>query len=445
MTNSERRISRTCAAVPPPGEARHDWRILVDFARRLGAALGREGTRLFPYATPEEIFNEHRATTRGRDLDISGLSYALLERRGPQQWPFPEGAKSGKARLYEDGRYTTANGRARFAPAPHRPVAEPTDARYPLHLTTGRLRDHWHGMSRTGNVARLFTHTEEPLLSMHRDDMQRRGLIDSDIVRVRSRRGEIRVRVQGSEEMRAGQTYLPMHWGGRFLSGGGINALTLAAFDPVSRQPELKHAAVQVEKLDYRWQVVALRSGDASGYLDAVRPLLERFAYASCGLYGRNVPLLVFRAAAESPAADTLIAELDRVLELDDDTCAMDYRDARRGIAKRVLVQDGKLVGARLTGETAARDWLKELLAQGASADAVRRWVLAPVTRPPLGHTTRGRVVCNCFDVAETQIRERFAAGQTFDQVQTGLKCGTSCGSCLPELRRIAQLAQAAA
>ena len=446
VTNSERRISRTCAAVPPPGEARHDWRIVVDFARRLGAKLGRDDvTRLFPYGSPEEIFNEHRETTRGRDLDIGGLSYALLEARGPQQWPFPEGADTGKARLYEDGAFATASGRARFACAPHRPLAESTDARYPLHLNTGRLRDQWHGMSRTGNVARLFAHAEEPLLSMNRDDMLRRGLQDGDIVRVKSRRGELSARVQGSDDIRTAQTYLPMHWGGRFMHGGGINSLTLPAFDPVSKQPELKHAAVQVEKLDYPWQVVAMRSGDASRYLDAVKPLLERFPYASCGLAGREVPLLVFRAAAAAPAAEDLIASLDALLELDDDACAMDYRDPRRGVSKRVLVKDGKLVGARLTGETAARDWLKELMAQDASAEAVRRWMLAPVASPPAGQPLRGRVVCNCFDVAEIAINRCFTDGASLEQLQVELKCGTNCGSCLPELRRMAQQARAAA
>ena len=123
----------------------------------------------------------------------------------------------------------------------------------------------------------------------------------------------------------------------------------------------------------------------------------------------------------------------------------MDYRDPRRGVSKRVLVQNGKLVGARLTGETAARDWLKELMAQGAQAEAVRRWMLAPVTSPPAGRPLRGRVVCNCLDVAELEVRTRLAIGATLEQLQTELKCGTSCGSCLPELRRMAQQALAAA
>jgi len=173
--------------------------------------------------------------------------------------------------------------------------------------------------------------------------------------------------------------------------------------------------------------------------------LLDRFPYATCGLAGRDVPLLVFRAAADVPAGDDLIARIDALLELDDDTCAMDYRDPRRCVSKRVLLHDGKLAGVRLTGETAAREWLKELMAQGAPAEAVRRWMLAPVASPPAGQTLRGRVVCNCLDVAELEIRQRLGAGATLEQLQTELKCGTSCGSCLPELRRMAQLARAAA
>ena len=140
VTNSERRITHIRAAIAPPGEARPDWWIAADFARRLEARLRPGLPTLFPYATVEQVFDEHRATTRGRDLDITGLSYALLDARGPQQWPFPAGAAGGRARLYEDGVYPTATGRARFALTRYKPVAEAADARYPFRLTTGRPR-----------------------------------------------------------------------------------------------------------------------------------------------------------------------------------------------------------------------------------------------------------------------------------------------------------------
>ena len=192
------------------------WKIARDFASCLGENLGNADTpRLFAYTQAEDVFNEHRETTRGRDLDITGLSYALLEARGPQQWPFPAGAASGTARLYEDGRFATPSGRARFVNAAHGGTAEKIDARFPLHFNTGRLRDQWHGMSRSGRVTRLHNHTEAPLLSMNARDMAMRHLANGDIVRVRSRRGDIAVRVAASDEVRPGQTFMPMHWGGQ--------------------------------------------------------------------------------------------------------------------------------------------------------------------------------------------------------------------------------------
>ena len=173
MTNSERRISRVRAAVSPSGEARHDWQIAVEFARRLETRLpapSRPST-LFPYASPESVWLEHRETTRGRDLDITGLSYAALE-QSPQQWPLREGESQGQARLYQDAVFPTPDGKARFVAAAYTPVAEPRESRYPFSLTTGRLRDQWHGMSRTGTLGRLFGHVSEPA---HSDEPARHG------------------------------------------------------------------------------------------------------------------------------------------------------------------------------------------------------------------------------------------------------------------------------
>ena len=433
MTNSERRISRVRAAVPPPGEARADWAIAAKFARRL---MPEQGARLFPYDSAEAVFNEHRETTRGRDLDITGLSYALLD-RAPQQWPFPKGAASGRPRLYADGVYPTASGRACFHAAPYRPVAEPIDARYPLHLNTGRLRDQWHGMSRTGLVARLYAHVEEPLLSMNSQDMQRRKLNDGDLVRVKSRRGSLVIKVQASAELRGGQVFIPMHWGGRFMAGQGVNALTLDTFDPVSMQPEFKHAAVHVEKMDLPYRRAIMRRGDGSELLRRAQPFLGRFDYATAGLTGRDNTVLVFQAASMGPLPESLVREMDAAFGLDDPLLTMNYQDARRGIWKKVRVDDGVITGARLSGETAARDWIKSLIAEGASAMTVRNWLLAPVEQPPEGQAGRGRIVCNCLNVAEPDIVAAIAAGADLSALQDTLKCGTECGSCVPELKRL--------
>ncbi|WP_296752729.1 nitrate reductase [Thiobacillus sp.] len=441
MTNSERRISRVRAAVPPPGEARADWDIVCDFARRLRP---EQGARLFPYAGAEEVFNEHRETTRGRDLDITGLSYARLD-AGPQQWPFPEGESAGKARLYTDGIYPTASGRARFHAAPYRPLAEAIDARYPLHLNTGRLRDQWHAMSRSGRVARLFAHADTPALAMNVRDLELRRLKAGDLVRVKSRRGEVIVVAEASDSVRPGQCFLPMHWGARFMAGRGINALTLPLFDAVSKQPELKHAAVQVTRAELPWRMAVLAVGDGTLLLDAVQPLLRACDYAAAGLAGRERDVLTLRLAHTQALPEPLLAALDAALGLDDPLAVMHYQDSPRGISKRVRVDSGKVTAVRLSGETAAFEWLRDAMVDGVGMAALRSWMLAPVTRPPAGEAGRGRIVCNCLNVAEPAIAAAIAAGAGLAALQSNLKCGTECGSCVPELKRLIAVSRAAA
>jgi assimilatory nitrate reductase catalytic subunit len=444
VTNSERRITRVRAAVAAPGEARDDWRIATEFARRLGARLGVSRTlRLFPYASPEQIFNEHRETTRGRDLDITGLSYDMLDSAGPQQWPLVEGEHSGKARLYEDGIFPTANGRARFVIAGEHSTAEKVNARYPLALNTGRLRDQWHGMSRTGTVARLFNHVSEPLLSMHTRDMERRGLKSGDIARITSRRGELTVRVETSDDVRAAQVFMPMHWGSQTMQGAGVNALTTPVFDPASKQPELKHAAVEVKKLDLPHQIVAMRrftpvQSDSAETLRAnLQPLLQSFDYSTLTLSGRDDVVVVMRAYSAHPIPESMLQNLERLFELDDASCTMRYVDARRRVEKIARIEDGIVNSVCLAGETAAQEWLKNMMVQGASAEATRSWILAPVRQPPHGTFTRGAVVCNCLDVSALEINAALAGGAGLAQLQKQLKCGTECGSCLPELKRM--------
>ena len=443
-TNSERRITHVRRAVPPPGEARPDWQIARDFALRLGHALGdTRAARLFPYFHPEQVFREHAETTRGRDLDIAELDYAVLDEQGPQQWPWSREA-GGKSRLYGDGRFPTASGKAHFVRIDARVLAENTDARHPLHLNSGRLRDQWHGMSRTGKAARLFNHAGEACLSMHADDMARRGLADGDLARVRSRRGEIVVRVAASPEMRPGQTFLPMHFGRRHLSNAGVNELMAPAVDPYSRQPEMKHAAVQVEKASLPFQALAMRTAVGEAYaqeralawLTRLQPLLARFDYASLALAGRDQPAVVLRIAHGESLPAEWDAEIDALLDLPAAEC-LAYRDARRNIDKKALIVEGKLAGLRLTGETAAGDWLRETMVEGMPADELRRWIFAPLAAPPVATTARGRIVCNCLNVAEADIVSAIAGGATLELLQAGLKCGTSCGSCVPEIKRM--------
>jgi assimilatory nitrate reductase catalytic subunit len=457
VTNSERRISRVRPAVAAPGEARHDWLIATDFARLLEAKLRPDVPTLFAYAKPKDVWNEHRETTRGRDLDITGLSYAELE-AAPAQWPYPTGARTGKARLYEDGVFPTADGRARFADVGYTRVAEPRDARYPFSLNTGRLRDQWHGMSRTGTLGRLFGHVPEPSLDLHAQDMARLKLSDGDLAYVTSRRGSIVVPVKTSSQVHNSQAFMAMHWGEEFLSGStstgermtGVNALTSPAFCPTSKQPELKHAAVKILKAELPWRLLAvawLPEGSALTAREQLRELMPAFAFASCVPFGRERSGVLFRAAAHEAAPDALLLQLEAILGLSSAE-VLHYADKKRGQRRSMRLQaDGdstKLQGFLLAGDISAEAWVKTLLQDELPAQAYGRLLLAPGAKAPVALTSRGKQVCSCFDVSERQIETALEAATGSDverlaAVQNQLRCGTNCGSCLPELKRMVQ------
>ena len=448
-TNSERRISRVRAAIAPPGEARSDWSIAVDFARRLEARVRPGRETLFPYRTVGEIFAEHVETTRGRDLDITGLTHATLDARGPQQWPCREGDAIGTARLYSDHAFATPDGRARFAAVPYVPVAEKSDARYPFRLTTGRLRDQWHGMSRTGTVASLYSHAPEPALDMHPSDASRRGFVDGDLVRVESRRGALVVPLAISTDVPPSSAYLPMHWGSATLAGcgsAGVNAVTAKAFCPTSKQPELKHAAVRITKAELPWNLVAFGfPPDATALAamrDEVRAIANTFAYASVVLIGGARAGLRLRIAAASAPPPVCIHAIDRLFGLDGNDVAR-YDDSRRAIGRRIRIAGNQLNAVRLSGDLSGEAWLRDWLTASRDVATLGPLLLLPSPFAPDGRPVRGRTVCNCFDVTETEIASQLTAFSGSSEaaliaLQTNLKCGTNCGSCLPELKRLA-------
>jgi len=475
VTNSERRISRVRAAVVPPGAPdtapRHDWAIATDFAQRLEHALGRTPAQptLFPYPTAESVWNEHRESTRGRDLDITGMDYAQLEAT-PLQWPMPAGASTGKVRLYEDGVFPTPDGRARFANVAYKAVAEPREARYPFSLTTGRLRDQWHGMSRTGTLGRLFGHVREPVLQMHPQDMARRLIAENDLVHVTSKRGSILVPVQASPEVGLSQVFMAMHWGEEFLSGmsatgtrlAGVNALTTSAYCPDSKQPEFKHAAVKVLKADMPWTLLAiawLPDDTVLAVRGKLQALMDRFAYASCVPFGNATADdlgrsgVLFRAAAEQPAPDALLQEIETLLQLDRPDVVR-YADKTRGQRRAVRLQrtaaNATLEGFMLAGDTRAQSWMTTLLQDEQPAQSYGRALLAPGATPPVPVQSRGKTVCTCFNVTDSAIEVTLAnctgfAADRLSTLQATLKCGTNCGSCVPQLQRMVRASMAPA
>ncbi len=447
VTNSERRISRVRAASPPRGEARHDWQIARDFAQLLEQKLRPNQPSMFDFATPEAVWNEHRELTRGRDLDITGLSYSLLEAEGPQQWPFSKGSAVGKVRLYEDGKFPTTTGRAKFFAAKYQPVADKVDAHYPLRLTTGRLRDQWHGMSRTGSIARLYGSAPEPRLAMNPHDLLRRNFKEGELVKVQSRRGVIYVQVEASESMRSGQVYLPMHWGKRFLGGAesaGVNTLTTPAFDPFSRQPELKHAAVKLAPAALAWHLTAFSEckDDENTLVDQLSLLQSEVAFMSATLIGRDHPGVLIRAAHHGAPSAAWLEQFDARLALNS-LNVLRYEDQRRSSSRRMLIADDRLIAVRLSGDLAATEsgeWLRAWLLSQQPVTEIRRLLLAPVATAPVGMSLASRVVCQCLNVSEVNIGGHLqatcgSASERLAALQAQLKCGTECGSCVPEIK----------
>ena len=251
MVNSERRVTLCRAFRQPPGQARPDWAIFAELGRRLGFE------EQFGWRDAAAVYADYVALTAGRLCDSSGLSHRLLADHGPQQWPFPAGIEpgAGQARLYlardpfpgapRGHRFPTPSGRARLWADPPLGLAEAPDAAYPLVLTVGRVLGHWHTMTRTAHVARVAKAHPEPLLEVHPTDARRAGLAEGGFARVRSRRGALTVKVQLSERIRPGTVFLPMHWGASQAElACEANRLMHALGCPISKQPELKGAAV---------------------------------------------------------------------------------------------------------------------------------------------------------------------------------------------------------
>ncbi len=483
VTNSERCISRVRAAVPAAGQARHDWQIATDLAQRLEMLLpartspvptsGCARSTRFPYTTPESIWNAHREATRGRDLDITGMSYALLE-AGPQQWPLKEGQSKGQARLYTDAIFPTPDGNARFVATPYQPVAEPRSARYPFSLTTGRLRDQWHGMSRTGTLGHLFGHASEPAVNLNPQDMARLQLQTGDLVHVTSARASIIVPVQPSPEMAVNQAFLAMHWGEEFLSGSsatgqrlsGVNALTTPVFCPDSKQPEFKHSAVKLLKADLPWSLLALAwlpEGSRLQVQADLQALLCEFAFASCVPFSNGVSGaaersgLQLRAAHHEPVADALLQAIEAHLGLDS-AQVLRYRDPKRGQRRSIRLteedQQTSLDAFLLAGDTRAQQWISPLLKDHLPAHAYGRALLMPGATPPMPVVSRGKPVCTCLNVTDLAINAHLAncTGSqaapdsrsytgALASLQATLHCGTQCGSCVPQLQRLVRAA----
>ena len=428
VTNSERRISRQRAFLPLPGEAKPDWWIISQVAQ----AMGFPG---FDYAGPAAIFREHAALSEfendgSRDFDIGALSELSdqgYDAMKPLQWPVPRDRPGGTARLFSEGGFFREKRRARFVPTPYRPPASAPDADFPLVLNTGRVRDQWHTMTRTGKSARLFSHIAEPFVEIHPEDAAKTGLRPASLARVESARGKIIVRTLITDRQVRGSVFVPMHWSEPFAACAHPDALVAGTVDPVSGQPELKYTPVRVKPFEAAWYGTLV-----------VKDKPDLSAYAYWALARANGG---WRAEVASDEAFLNPEDLARALLSADgavDGELLSYSDPGQGAYRFALFRGEVCAGICLLARepvSAARTWLAERL--GKPVDPGERMAIL-AGRPGADRPDRGAIVCACHEVGINEIAAAARCpGATLDSVGAETRAGTNCGSCRAEIARI--------
>ncbi len=433
VTNSERRISRQRAFLALPGEAQPDWWIISQVARRMGHGAA------FDHSGPDAIFREHVALSAfendgTRDFDLGGLAgldadaYATLQ---PMQWPVTPELPTGRQRLFANGRYPTPSGKARMVAISPRPPARGVDARLPLVLNTGRVRDQWHTMTRTGKTARLLAHIGEPYVEMHPSDMLAAGLRDGALASLRNDHGEVLARVVQSTGQRPGSVFAPIHWNDQYTRRGRVGVLVNAITDPLSGQPEFKHAPVAVTPWSAAWH----------GFV------LSRHELECCDAEYWT------RIRAKSCWRHELAGSLSRGLDPEqlaawpgERSDRIEFRDQAAGRYRAARFQDGRLEAVLFLDRRAEalppRHWLESLFERDGLSDAERAALLSG--RPGQAAMDAGRIVCACFGVGEHALRAAIALGaDCVEALGIQLKAGRNCGSCVPELKALLARGQA--
>lgn len=448
VTNSDRTISRQPPFLPAPGEAKQDWKILAEVAHAMGFGSA------FPYQSAHEIFREHAALSAyenhgERCFNLGAwqtLTAADYDELAPTQWPI-DTAGQGTTRLFADGTFFTPSGKAQFiAVKPRLPQSKRTPE-FPFVLNTGRVRDHWHTLTRTGISPRLSAHVAEPYVEMHPCDARDQGLQDGGISRIYTATQSVLVKVKTSRDQQRGSLFVPMHWSGQFSGAAGVGALIPAIVDPISGQPESKHAVVAIEAYQAAWQ----------GFLISRRVLLPSPLPGSeaprssgrdgLGMGGNYVTAIKapnawrYELAGQQPSADWSTFARDLLCQPADDVNWTEYLDIARQTYRAARFTGDQLESCLFISASAERlpprDWLVSLFAQETLSPADRASLLAG--KPAVAAEDKGRTVCACFNVGEKTILKAIAEQglNSVEAIGHCLNAGTNCGSCLPELQEL--------
>ncbi len=427
VTNSERRISRQRPFLALSGEARPDWRIICDVASRMGFR------QAFTYESPAEIFAEHAALSAfendgARAFDIgacAGIDEAAFDAMAPFQWPRTAPGARAETRFFDQGGFFTPDRKGRFVP-----VVAGRDRRtspdFPLVLNTGRVRDHWHTMTRTGKSPLLSQHLAEPFVEIHPADAARWRIGEADIVRVETACGAILVRALLTERQACGSIFLPMHWNDQFAAQARVGTLAPALTDPHSGQPAAKHIAARIARFEARFHGFAVLREKPPA------PEATYWALAKC-CGGWRIELAFSNEAGDwAKFAASLFGRGNRA-----DMLA--YHDRAGQRHRFACFEDHRLIGALyIAAEPVAvsRDWAVDQLEAAFREQRARLAVIAG--RPGAGTVDRGATVCSCAGVGVKQIVSAVKQGcNTLEAIGQALQAGTNCGSCRSEIKNI--------
>ncbi|NIZ63385.1 nitrate reductase [Sedimentitalea sp. CY04] len=419
VTNSERRISLQRAFLSAPGETRPDWKIICDVAQRMGWA------EAFSYQSPVEIFREYAALSGqaaglGGDFDISGL--ATISEAGyaeftPVQWPIPSGSP-GVDRFFGAGGFSHRDKRARMVP-----VIATYDGRRRrniFQLNTGRIRDQWHTMTRSGKSPRLSQHQSEPFGEIHPKDADELGLKPGDLLEIQSAYGRAVVRARITDGIARSTVFVPMHWSGANSATGRINAVIAPTIDPISGQPDLKGGLVQLRRFDALWYgfAVSVAQMPASSAYSAV---IKTTSGWSCELAGIEMP-----ASWVQQARNVLNLKTGSISQM---------RDSAKGITRVAIHEGSRLTGLFFAASSPVTVDRQRAVSQVGTDEQA---LAALAGLPAVGQPDPGRLVCACFNVGVNTIRSAIHQGATtLVEVGNCTAAGTNCGSCKAELQTL--------
>ncbi|MFB2564905.1 molybdopterin-dependent oxidoreductase [Rhizobium sp. IMFF44] len=435
VTNSERRISRQRQFLATPGEARPDWWQMAEVGRRIGFS------QAFSFRTHAEIFAEHAGLSGfenegSRDFDIGAyqaIATEDYEALAPFQWPQPAGTAPTLTRFFSNGGFYHSDRKARFI-AIEPPATNRTDSRFPLTLNTGRIRDHWHTMTRTGKSARLSGHIAEPFVEIHPRDAIEIGVAEAGLVEIESPHGKVIVRALVTERQARGSLFVPIHWNDSFAAKARIDVVVAPITDPISGQPASKNVAVRACRFQashYCFAVSAAKPHD-----------LDSAYWALAKADGGWRTELAFDLAP-----DDWIGWCRATFDIDDDLEPLGYADQASGDLRLAFFDGERLQAALFVARqpvAVARNWAIAQLS-ASHGNLSKRFALI-AGRPGADAIDAGATVCSCFGVGINQIVAAIRGGcHSVEAVGRELNAGTNCGSCRAEIRTIIDSCLAAA